>query len=316
MHLFMRRFPFLLIASALVAPLVGQPPAQKKWPSQPAAWVDPDKNEPAGTHYQTFPSKLAASSALASDEVSYLIYLPPSYETEKAKRYPVVYWLHGLGGNQRAGATFINQMVPVAAAGKIPEMIVVLVNGMKDSFYNDSPDGKWPIESVITKELIPHIDKTYRTLARREDRAIEGYSMGSYGAAHLAFKYPELFGIVGVNAGALITPRASVQPAVYQKMFGASDTYVQANDPFVLLKKNADALRGRTFIRVAVGGDDSLLPRNKALEEALTELKIDHDWEVVPGVGHNPPLFYRTLGAKSMVNYEKAFAGKAELSSR
>jgi S-formylglutathione hydrolase FrmB len=304
MHFSTRLASLLLIAPMLFA----QPPAQKKWPSQPAAWVDPDKGEPAGTHYKTFPSKLAAASALPSGEVSYLIYLPPSYETDTAKRYPVVYWLHGLNGNQRAGATFLQQMVPVAAAGKIPEMIVVLVNGMKDSFYVDSPDGKWPIESVIIKELIPHIDLTYRTLARREDRAIEGYSMGSYGVAHLAFKYPELFGIVGVNAGALITPRAAVQPAVYEKMFGSSDAYVQANDPFALLKKNADAIRGKTFIWVAVGGDDSLLSRNKALDDALTELKIEHDWEVVAGVAHNPPLFYKTLGEKSMVNYQKAFA--------
>ena len=291
--------------------LGAQPPAQKKYPSTPAAWVDPDKTEPAGTHYKTFPSKLAAASALPSNEVSYLIYLPPSYETETSKRYPVVYWMHGLNGNQRAGSTFLAQMTPVAAAGKIPEMIVVLINGMKDSFYNDSPDGKWPIESVIIKELIPHIDKTYRTIARRESRAVEGYSMGSYGAAHLGFKYPELFGIVDVNAGALITPRAAVQPAVYEKMFGSNDAYVQANDPTVLLRKNADAIRGKTFIRVAVGGDDSLLPNNKKLDDALTELHIEHGWEVVPGVAHNPPLFYKTLGERSMVTYEKAW-GKGQ----
>ncbi len=185
-------------------------------------------------------------------------------------------------------------MVPVAEAGKIPEMIVVGINGMKDSFYNDSPDGKWPIESVIIKELIPHIDKTYRTLARRETRAIEGYSMGSYGAAHLGFKYPELFGIVGVNAGALITPRAAVQPAVYAKMFGSDDAYVQANDPLVLLRKNVDAIRGKTFIRVAVGGDDSLLPNNKKLHDTLTG--VEHRARLgnpVTGVAHNHSLFYQ-----------------------
>ena len=293
----------------LIAPLLlAQPPqgAPKKWPSTPAAWLDPDKNEPAGTHYKTFNSKLAGG------EVSYLIYLPPSYETDSSKRFPVVYWLHGLNGNQRAGATFLGQMVPAAAAGKVPAMIVVLVNGMKDSFYNDSPDGKWPIESVIIKELIPHVDKTYRTIARREDRAIEGYSMGSYGAAHLGFKYPELFGIVTINAGALIKPRAAVQPAVFEKMFGSSEEYVMANDPTVLLRKNADAIRGKTFIRVAVGDQDNLMVLNKALHDSLTELNIEHDWEIVPGVAHNPPLFYRTLGERAMVNYQKALKGRTD----
>ena len=170
-------------------------------PRGPATWLDPDKGEPAGTHYRTFTSRLAGG------EVSYLVYLPPRYETEQAQRYPSVYWLHGLNGDQRAGATFVEQLNAAIRAGKAPAMIVVLVNGMRDSFYNDSQDGKWPIESVIVKELIPHIDKTYRTITRREMRAVEGYSMGGYGAAHLGFKYPDLFGIVGVMAGALITPQ-------------------------------------------------------------------------------------------------------------
>src|SRR5580704_7818054 len=95
----------LLLAPALLA----QPPAQKKFPPQPASWIDPDKTEPDGTHYKTFPSKFAAASALPSKEVSYLIYLPPSYETNTAKRFPVVYWLHGLNGNQRAFSTFLQQ---------------------------------------------------------------------------------------------------------------------------------------------------------------------------------------------------------------
>ena len=60
--------------------------------------------------------------------------------------------------------------------------------------------------------------------------------MGGYGAAHLGFKYPELFGIVGIMAGALIQPRAEVQPAVFEKMFGSDEKYVDANNPFTLLR--------------------------------------------------------------------------------
>src|SRR5579872_1965101 len=259
----------------------------------PAAWLDPVKEEPAGTHYKTFTSRLAGG------EVSYLISLPPRYEIDQAARYPVVYWLHGLNGNQRAGAKFVEELNAAERAGKAPAMIVVLVNGMRDGFYNDSPDGKWPIESVIVKELIPHIDKTYHTVARRESRAIEGYSMGGYGAAHLGFKYPELFGIVGVMAGALITPRAEVQPAVFQKMFGSDPAYVQANDPFALVAKNAEAIRGKTVVRIAVGDQDSLKVRNQALHELLGQLKIDHEYELVPGVAHNGNLFYSTLGDRA-----------------
>ena len=132
----------------------------------PAAWLDPDKTEPACTHYRTFPSKLAGG------DVSYLVYLPPTYESEPVARFPVVYWLHGLNGNQRAGAKFVEQLDLAIRAGKSPAMIAILVNGMKDAFYNDSPDAKWPVESVIIKELIPHVNKTYRTVPRRESRAM------------------------------------------------------------------------------------------------------------------------------------------------
>ena len=93
-------------------------------PRQPASWQDPDKSEPAGTRYATF------SSRLAGGEVSYLVSLPASYVTEPAQRYATVYWLHGLGGNQRSGAKFVEQLNAAVRAGKSPAMIVILVNGI------------------------------------------------------------------------------------------------------------------------------------------------------------------------------------------
>ena len=81
-------------------------------------------------------------------------------------------------------------------AGKIPPFIVVLVQGLPSVRYINAKDGKRPVEDVIVKDLIPHIDATYRTVASREGRAIEGMSMGGYGALRLGFKYPELFGTV------------------------------------------------------------------------------------------------------------------------
>lgn len=294
----------ILFIPAVLA--LAQPPGQapRKMPSQPASWLDPDKTEPPGTHYRTFASRLAGG------DVSYLVYLPPTYESEPAARFPVVYWLHGMNGNQRAGAKFVEQLDLAIRAQKAPAMIAVLVNGMKDAFYNDSPDGKWPVESVIIKELVPHVDKTYRTVARREYRAVEGYSMGGYGAAHLGCKYPELFGIAGVNAGALVTPRADVLPDVFQKMFGGNPDYVKANDPFELVRKNADEIRGMTQIRMAVGDQDNLQVRDKAFHELLTELKIEHEFELVPGIAHNGVAFYSKLGDRAFAYYQRALTGR------
>ncbi len=152
--------------------------------AQAQTWVDPDRSAPAGTEYHTFFSNTIGG------QISYLIYLPPDHQTAAMKRYPVVYWLHGLGGNQRGGATFVAHLDAAIKTGKAPPVIAVLVNGLRDSRYCDSFDGQRPVETVIVKDLIPHVDMTYRTVARGAARAIEGLSMGGFGAAHLAFSFP------------------------------------------------------------------------------------------------------------------------------
>ena len=151
-------------------------PANKRERPQ-GEWLDPNRSEPKGTKYKTFSSKV-----LGGRDVSYLIYLPPDYEQQTA-RYPVIYWLHGYGGNIRAGATaFVPQLDCAIREVALPPMIAVMVNGKGASFYRDTPNGEAPVESVVIKDLIPHIDATYRTIADRTGRIIQGYSMGGYGA--------------------------------------------------------------------------------------------------------------------------------------
>jgi enterochelin esterase-like enzyme len=148
-------------------------------------------------HYKTFDSQAAG------EKVSYLIYMPPDYETAKEKRYPVVYWLHGIGGTQEGMPAMAERLTKAIHEGKTPAMIVVYVNGMIRSSYVDSADGKTPVESVTIKELLPHIDATYRTIASREGRMVEGFSMGGGGAAKWGFKHPEVFGSISIIDGAL-----------------------------------------------------------------------------------------------------------------
>src|SRR5262249_22773334 len=113
---------------------------KKSWPK--AEWVDPNRDGPNGTQYPTFPSKVLGA------DVSYRVYLPPGYE-EGAQRYPVIYWLHGLGGNQRAGAAvFVPHVDAAIRQGALPPALVIVVNGMVNSFYCDWADGKRPVESV------------------------------------------------------------------------------------------------------------------------------------------------------------------------
>jgi acetyl esterase/lipase len=138
------------------------------------AWVDPIIDEPMGTKYMTFP----AASLGPNGQASYLIYLPPGYERATGKRYPVLYYLHGGGGSQRVCDIWVQKLDAAIRAGKIPPMISVSVQGLPGGRFLDSPDGKSPIESVIMKDLIPHIDATYRTIPKRESRVLEGLSMG------------------------------------------------------------------------------------------------------------------------------------------
>jgi endo-1,4-beta-xylanase len=210
-----------------------------------------------------------------------------------------------MGANQRGGATmFVPHAEAAIKEGKLPPCIVVSVNGMVRSFYCDSTDGKVPMESVIIKDLIPHVDATYRTMAGREGRVIEGYSMGGYGAAHLGFKYPELFGTVVINAGALIDPSLPI----LQEVFGDHKQRGSIEHPMQLARQNASKLRDHTHIRIGCGSLDNLLPRNKELHELLTQLEIGHEYEIVPDVAHESPVYYRKLGTKVFSFHAKSLA--------
>jgi enterochelin esterase-like enzyme len=298
-----------LLVFALVSPLAAQdadaPKAgggkqkAKKEYREPKWLMDPVTGP--NLHYKTFDSKTA------KEKVSYLIYLPPGYETSK-QRYPVVYWLHGIGGSQQGVPQMAERLTQAIAEKKTPPMIVVYVNGMIRSGYVDSADGKYPVETVTIKELIPHVDATYRTIATRESRIIEGFSMGGGGAAKWGFKYPELFGTVSILAGALFNREEMAKKADTTKdTYGSPERYEQSN-PWTLVEKNADKIRGRTVVRIAVGGKDGLVGANTRYHELLEKLKIEHEFDVVPDAPHSPNPVYEGLGDKNWAFWRKALA--------
>jgi S-formylglutathione hydrolase FrmB len=129
------------------------------------------------------------------------VYLPPSYSTEKNRRYPVVYFLHGYGATAEM---YWKLMAEPATAdklmddGTIHEFILVnpdahtLYDG---SMYSNSPTtGDW--ETYITHDLVRYMDTHYRTIANRDSRGLAGHSMGGYGTMRLAMKYPEVYSSV------------------------------------------------------------------------------------------------------------------------
>jgi enterochelin esterase-like enzyme len=252
-------------------------------------WVDPDRRAPAGTKYETFFSRTIQRN------VSYLIYLPPGYASATQRRYPVIYFLHARGGTQREGAgIFVPGLDAAIRSGKVPATIAVLPNGPGFSRWLDSEDGKNPVETVIVRDLIPHIDSSYRTIAGRGARAVEGFSMGGFGAAHLGFKYPGVFGIVSMLSAALFDESTNPQ-------------FIDATSPWKLAARNASAIRGRTIIRMIVGNQDSLVELNRKFDLLLDGLNIEHEYVVLPGIGHNEALLYQRLGERAWSFYAKAW---------
>lgn len=257
----------------------------------------------AGVTYHTF------ESALAKTRVSYHLFTPSG--KAEGERLPVVYWLHGSGGGAGGIGPTARRFSEAMAAGKMPRAYVVFVNGMVNGMYVDWKDGSVPLESVIVKELIPEVDRAHETVAGREGRVLDGFSMGGYGAGRLGFKFVELFSAVSmVGAGPmqedlLDAPRAGRRRAVevLERVYGGDPAYFLAVSPRTLVAARAKEIAEKTKVRLVIGGDDNTLPANEAFHELLTKLEIPHEWTVVPGVGHDPMRMREAMGESDWAWY-------------
>ena len=260
-------------------------------------------------------------SAVLKGEVSYTLYLPPSYSREPQRRYPVVFWLHGGGGGPGDCWKFVEQIDAAIKASTCPETIVVGVDGRgrgaarTGSQYSDWKDGSLPMETVIIKDLVPHIDATYRTLGTRESRALEGFSMGGHGALHLAFRHPDVFGVVTALGPALIMPDSgagNVDRVYKDGAYKGDEAYWRGHDPLTIAAKNPEALRGKMFIRLITGEVEGNFTHRRTMElsEKLKALGIAHDF-IRPGeTGHNYAKYYDAMPDAPKF-YAKAFGQPA-----
>jgi len=248
-------------------------------------------------------------------KVSYHLYTPAIYDEEPERRFPVLYWLHGTGGGLAGIAPLSAFFDRAMREAKIPPMLVVFPNGLSASMWCDSKDGAVPMETIVVKELLPHIDATFRTVAKREARMLEGFSMGGYGAARLGLKYPEIFGAISILAGGPLDrefrgPRAAANPAErernLQATFGGDLAHCQALSPLTVAQQNAAAVRGRSRIRQAVGTDDFSAELNRAFSAQLKQLALEHTFTEVPGGGPDTLALLRGLGERNWEFYRAA----------
>jgi S-formylglutathione hydrolase FrmB len=263
----------------------------------------------------------ALSSHILKRLVHYCVYLPAGYDSgalqHPVRRYPLLYLLHGLGDNEQTlfnsgGWTLLDDL---RNQHKMGDFLIVAPEG-KRSFYVNSADRSVRYNDFFLQEFVPHIEGKYRIRAGRAGRAISGISMGGYGALRFAFSQPELFSAVSAQSAALITespqeldaasqtgtPLTSVLGPVFGKPINVA--HWKENDPFVLAKQNAAALR-KMAIYFNCGQDD-----NYGFEKGAAAL---HDELQKEGVKHQ---YHAYAGDHSLTYFLAHFAEVMEFHSR
>jgi S-formylglutathione hydrolase FrmB len=243
----------------------------------------------------------ALNSRILKHPVHYCVYLPASYDAgateHPAHKYPVLYFLHGLGDNERTlfnsgGWTMLDDL---RRQHKMGEFLIVAPQGGR-TFYINSADGSVRYSDFFLQEFIPLIETKYRIGKGRNNRAISGISMGGYGALRFAFSHPEVFSAVSAQSAALITESpqeldtAARSGAPMGKMlavvFGSpiDVKHWKENSPFVLANKNQAALR-QLAIYFNCGEDDNygFEKGAAALHEQLQKEVVKHEYRSYPG---------------------------------
>lgn len=261
----------------------------------------------------------AMSSRVLKRAVRYCVYVPDGYDRDGSRRYPLLYFLHGLGDNEQTlfnsgGWTLIDDL---QRQHKIGEFLIVAPQGWR-SFYINSADGSFLYSDFFLHEFMPHIERKYRIVPGRTGRAISGISMGGYGALRFAFADPQLFSAVSAQSAALITesPR-ELDPAMHSgfplgnlmaPVFGdpINTRHWEANDPIVLARKNAAELRKMAIYFNCGQQDNYGFEKGAAkLNQELDRQHVPHEYRPYPG-DHSIDYFVSHFG-EVMEFHSRAF---------
>ena len=254
------------------------------------------------------------SESMGTD-VGYCIYLPPGYASTKnsKKRYPVVYYLHGGRPGSELKSVGLSALIDEAIRSKrISPMIYVFINGGPMSHYDypQIPNGQG--ESVFIKELVPHVDATYRTIASREGRGIEGFSQGGRGTTRIMFRHPELFCSAAPGGSGFATEKKISENdghesdrVVFADGYNAYDTArVYATSE----KQKKYPLR----ILIHVGKKGFNYENNLAYMKFLKQLGVTFEQLIVEDVPHSAKRLYEKQGDVLMKFHARNFLGDTQ----
>jgi len=194
------------------------------------------------------------------------VYLPPSYSSENARRFPVVYFLHDYGEHSDGLITAIKAAADkLAALQGYSETIVVIPDAntlqQGDMYSSSANAADW--ERFIAEDLVSYVDMHYRALAKPISRGLAGHLMGGYGALRIGMKRTDVFSGVYAMSACCLTARNSPMDAILEK-------YVENS-------------RKQYGIAIDVGTNDPGLADNRRLHDALVRLRIPHYYEEFEG---------------------------------
>ena len=250
----------------------------------------------------------AMNSRILKRAVRYCILLPDTYDSSAGKRYPVLYFLHGLGENeqvlfQNGGWDVVEDL---RQKHEIGDFLIVTPDA-RASFYVNSADGKVRYSDFFLEEFIPGIEAKYRVRRERAARAISGVSMGGYGAFRFAFAHPELFSAVSAESAAFMTQTPQEMDAAMQSgsqigrlmgpVFG-NPIHVESwtqNSPYVLARKNRAAISALAiYFNCGKNDDFGFEAGAQAMDRQLREEGIKHEFHLYEG-NHGMDYFLEHL---------------------
>jgi len=288
----MLRSLFCLVFFGLLLATPFSATAQSKKPavSKEFSWVNPI---PSRLQHERLEHHTFTSPSMKQD-VGYCIYLPEAYQQAKNARFPVIYYLHGgRPGSETKSIQLVSIIDEHISAGTIPPMIYVFVNGGPVSHYNMPNRPEAQGADVFVKELIPHIDATYRTVAKREGRGIEGFSQGGRGTTRIMFRHPELFVSAAPGGSGYATEKRISENDGFENpklQFGPGD------NTWDLARAAAKGSRELPRILVHVGTKDFNYEANLEYMDLLEELNIPFEKLIVPDVPHSAKGIYEKEG--------------------
>ena len=261
------------------------------------------------------------NSRILKQTVHYCVQLPADYDANgsTSRRYPVLYFLHGLDQNEQTlfstgGWSVIDDL---SRQNKIGDFLVVAPEG-KRTFYINSPGNTLRYSDFFLQEFIPAIERKYRVLPGRKNRAITGVSMGGYGALRFAFAHPEMFSAVSAQSAALITQTpqelssAGRSGTPLGRLMGPpfgepiNVAHWNENSVFVLAKKNQTGLRNQAIYFNCGDQDDfGFEDGAAALHKQLQSEGVKHEYHPYPG-DHSLTYFLSHMG-EVMEFHSRAF---------